>query len=278
MDHADLRQLIAGGALDDLEAQERQTVDEHLRACAGCRALRMELADLVVDLGLLATPRRVPAALGARIVGMLPTVGGGGFPVGVAAPHALDRPGTDRLFAPTRPATARRRWPRLGFVPLAMGAAAIILIAALGIHDLDLRDQLTDARRVATAAAAAAAARESAMAVVADPAHASAWLEPQHGGVDGQALVVYLPGSSRAYLLADGLPATPTGRVYQFWYADSVGVHPGVTFDYDGRRMLLIPIDVDLRGAQAAMLTLEPTGGATRDPSQDVVFGNLPAS
>jgi hypothetical protein len=279
MDHADLRQLIAGGALDDLEAQERRIAAEHLRACAECRALRMQLAELVVDLGLLATPRRVPAALGARIVAMLPAVdAGGGSPRAVTAPLALDGPGTDRMTAPARRGAARRPWPRIGFMPLAVAAAAIAAIAVLGVHGLDLQSQLTEARRVATAATAAIAARESAMAVVADPAHSSAWLEPQHGGVAGQALVVYLPGSSRAYLLAAGLPATPAGRVYQFWYADTVGVHPGVTFDYDGRGTLLIPVDVDLRGAQAAMLTLEPTGGAASDPSQDVVFGNLPAS
>jgi len=42
--------------------------------------------------------------------------------------------------------------------------------------------------------------------------------------------------------------------------------------------VLLIPIELDLSLAQAAMLTLEPEGGAQGTPGPDVVFGELPSS
>ena len=85
--------------------------------------------------------------------------------------------------------------------------------------------------------------------MVADPDHATAWLEPSQDGATGRALMVYLPGSTDAYLVASSLPATPQGLVYQFWYADLAGVHAGVTFDHDGEGVLIIPVRVDLRGA-----------------------------
>ena len=39
-----------------------------------------------------------------------------------------------------------------------------------------------------------------------------------------------------------------------------------------------MPVEVDLRGAKAAMLTIEEDGGAAGGPSKDIVFGELPAS
>ena len=89
------------------------------------------------------------------------------------------------------------------------------------------------------------------------------------------AVVVYRPGTGDAFLMADHLPATPDGMVYQLWAADADGVHPLGTFRYDGDGPFLAPFGVDLGTSAAAMVTLEPVGGAIGEPGPQVVFGEL---
>jgi hypothetical protein len=75
--------------------------------------------------------------------------------------------------------------------------------------------------------------------------------------------------------MADRLPATPDGMVYQLWYADAAGVHALGTFRHDGEGPLLARFGVDLGSSAAAMVTLEPEGGAVGEPGPQVVFGEL---
>jgi len=259
---------MAGRALGDLDVAEQRSAEAHLRSCPECRALTRDLDGVLTDLGLAAAPRAAPAALGPSIMAAirreasLPMQGG-----------ALMRP------APAPVAVVR---PPRGFglgraVGVGLAAAAALAIVVLGGQVVDLRDRLDRAQLVAQDASDALRARNTAMQVVADPSHASAWLAPSTTEVPSGALMVYVPGSTDAFLVADGLPATADGRVYQFWYADADGVHAGVTFRHDGQGVLVIPVQVDLGGAQAAMLTIEADGGAVA-PSQDVVFGELPSS
>jgi len=268
MDHAAFAELIAGRALGDLDVTEQRSADAHLRSCLGCRSLTRDLDGVMTELAYAVPPRPVPATLGPSILAAIHRDALRGSDIDDLARTAAMR-GTV-----VRPA----RFAGLGRVMgVGLAAAAVIAIGVLGAQVLDLRSQLDDARQTARITADLLTQRTTAMQVVADPAHASAWLQPSHGAVPGSALMVYVPGSTDAWLVADGLPATPDGRVYQFWYADPAGVHAGVTFRYDGTGVATIPVRVDLRGAQAAMLTIEPDGGATA-PSQDIVFGELPAS
>lgn len=91
------------------------------------------------------------------------------------------------------------------------------------------------------------------------------------------ATVVFRPGSADAYLVADDLPAVPAGHVYQLWVADASGAHALGTFSPDGSDPVVVPFGMDLSGKAAAMVTLEPTGGATGAPGPQVVFGELGA-
>jgi hypothetical protein len=162
------------------------------------------------------------------------------------------------------------------FPQVASAAAAVLLIAVLGTHSLDLRRQLSDAQSLVAASTSLLRHREAAMLVVADPRHSQAWLTPSGATTNASALLLYVPGSETAWLVSDGLPAAPMGMIYQFWYADDAGVHPGPTFHHDGAGILLLPVAVELGGKEAAMLTLEPTDGVDDAPGADVVFGTLP--
>ena len=259
---------MAGRALGDLDVAEQRAVDAHLRSCGVCRSLTRDLDGVLTELAFVASPRPVPAGLGPSIMSAIhreATV-----PVRSVG-RSRSAPLVGAVLRPVRFAGLGRA------IGVGLAAAAVLAIAVLGSQVVDLRDQLGRAQLVARDTADALAARNVAMQVVADPSHASAWLSPSSSEVVTGALMVYVPGSTDAFLVAAGLPATPDGRVYQFWYADVGGVHGGVTFHHDGEGVLVIPVQVDLGGAQAAMLTIEADGGAAA-PSQDVVFGELPSS
>ncbi|MEJ7754427.1 MAG: anti-sigma factor [Candidatus Limnocylindrales bacterium] len=259
MDHSGLRELIAGGVLGGLDRSERVTVDEHLSACGACRRLEGQLSGVAMELSLCVEPRHAPPALRGYVLGALPEV-----------PR-----GSARWSLPARSGRAStwRGWAPAG---LSFALAAALLVAGAGW--LTARSELDETRALLAAATAEQSTQVAAMQVVADPSHATAWLEPSGAGFENAVLMVYLPGSEQAYLVASGLPATPEGRVYQFWHADATGVHAGLTFAVTEPEVVLIAVDLDLARAQAAMLTLEPVGGAQGQPGPDVVFGELPSS
>lgn len=284
MDHAAFQELIAGRALGDLEPGESGLAEGHLATCRECVELAWQLDVVLDDLALLAPPRTVPASLGWNIRAAL----------GESTGHGAARPG-GVVFEATRPARpdvpghVRGRPRGLGgrlsdllgsrrFPGLALASAALLVLFGLGSHALDLRTQLTEARALLVAASVDAQARASAMQVMAHPGHSSTWLRPGRGDVAGPVLVVYLPGSAQAYLLAQDLPPTPPGSVYQFWYADRDGVHAGVTFHHGEPGLILVDVHVDLSGKQAAMLTLEREDALDGQPGRDIVFGELPTA
>ncbi len=259
MDHAGLRELIAGGVLGGLDRSERVTVDEHLSACGACRRLEGQLTGVAMELSLCVEPRHAPPALRGRVLGALPEAPRGSARWSLPVPSG--RASTWRGWAPA---------------VLSFTLAAALLVAGAGW--LTARSELDETRGLLAAATAEQSIQVAAMQVVADPAHASARLEPSGAGYEHSVLVVYLPGSEQAYLVASGLPPTPDGRVYQFWHADATGVHAGLTFAVAEAEVVLIPVGLDLSRAQAAMLTLEPVGGAQGEPGPDVVFGELPSN
>jgi anti-sigma-K factor RskA len=258
VDHATLSQLAAGAALDDLDATERAALDAHLASCVSCQALVAELDDVLADLALVAPVVAPPPSLRMDVLERLR--------------EPADAPA--RIPFPTRATTTpARRLATWGAVGLA--AALGVVAVGLGARTVQLDRDLA----ATTAALAAAQTRDdqtaAAMALVADPAHVTAALHAEPVAPIASAVVLYRPGSTDAFLMATDLPPTPDGKVYQLWWADADGVHALGTFVYDGQGPFVAPFGVDLADGAAAMVTLEPTGGATGEPGPQVVFGEL---
>jgi anti-sigma-K factor RskA len=245
MDHGSLRQLAAGAALDDLDVGERRVLDAHLRGCADCARLSRDLDDVVGDLALAAPALAPPLTLRRSIVGDMRAAG-------IAAARA----------------ESARRWRLGAFGALAAAAVLAVVAVGLGAQAVQLGEEITATQSELDEQAGA-------MAVIVDPAHRTASLtaDPVAPAVD--AVVVYRPGSPDAYVMADHLPPTPDGKVYQLWYADAAGVHPLGTYQYDGQHPFLARFGVDLGSSAAAMITLEPEGGAVGEPGPQVLFGEL---
>jgi hypothetical protein len=273
MTHEMLRELAAGAALDDLDQDERTALEAHLATCAGCRTLAAELDDLLGDLALVAPELTPPRSLEAGVLAAIRGSDGVATPTFQATPTVMSIAGpVTRLDAPSAPT----RRPR-ATLWAAVGLAAVLGVVAvgLGVRTAQLSGEVAEVQTQLLAARSQVAAREAVMAVVADPEHAQAELHGEAVAPGATALVVWQPGSTEAYLMAEGLPATPTGQVYQLWVADEAGVHPLGTFHHDGAGPFIASFDVDLAGSSAAMVTLEPEGGAVGEPGPEVVFGEL---
>ena len=265
MDHGALAELAAGAALDDLEPTERAALDAHLASCTSCQALVAELDEVLADLALAAPELQPPASLRGDVLDSLR-----------AAPPSIvaSSEGGHPTLVGAQARSARR--DRAAAIA-ALGLAAVLGVVAIGFAARTV--QLTDEVAGVTAALAATERRTAeeiaAMRLVTDPAHVAAALHAEPVAPAASAVVLYRPGAADAYLLATGLPSTPDGQVYQLWWADGSGVHALGTFSYDGDGPLVAPFGVDLADGTAAMVTLEPAGGATGEPGPQVVFGEL---
>lgn len=113
------------------------------------------------------------------------------------------------------------------------------------------------------------------MAAAMNPQHVTVALAAEPAAPNANAVVVFVPGTDSSYLVAENLPATPSGHGYQLWYADAAGVHGLQTVAYDGNGTFVVPLAVDLSSSTAVMVTLEETGGAKGTPGEQVVFGEL---
>ncbi len=266
--HDPFVQLVAGrelGGLDDAEAIE---LDHHLVRCVRCAAQARAFGDTMAGLALLAPARHPPQSLRGSIMTAIRAV----------------TPVPDPM--PTRPAAVMggegsswRRWVQGSWpLPLTAGLAAALVVVSLGawLGLSNLRSDLDQQHATVAAAQRQLALQGAATAVALDPRHVTAPLTPEAIAPAAVAQVVYRPGTDQAYLVADHVPATPTGKVYQLWYADGAGVHPLLTAAFDGTGVLIIPFGVDLGGKAAAMVTLESVGGAQGAPGPQVAFGNLP--
>jgi hypothetical protein len=300
MDHRTFRELAAGAALDDLDAPERASLDDHVAACPTCRAEARALVDTAGLLALAVPARTVPASLRGSVLAAI--AASEHRPVGISAatlayaagaaapPRPMSLPGSGtgaaRAGTPDSRSTGavvdietvrreRTRYRRLSFAGLAAAAALAIAVGALGATAAGLNADLDAATRERDAAVAQLATTDAAMAVALAPDHSTAMLTPDPIAAQAIMYVVYRPGTTDAWLMAGGLPTTQAGTVYQLWSADASGVHALTTFTCDVSHACLAPFGVDLAASRAAMITLEPVGGAQGEPGPQVAFGTL---
>jgi hypothetical protein len=264
MDHTALRQLAAGAALDDLDAAERAELDRHLSSCAPCRRLSSDLDDVLGELALVAPVMSPPGHLRTSVL---------------AALHespAYAGPAQRALPAPVAIRAGRRREDRLGrWAPLGLAAVFAVVAVGLGARAWQLSGEMATTRTALADVQAQLEARQAAVALVADPTHVTVALHAEPIAPAANAVVMFRPGTTDAYLMVDALPATPAGQVYQLWFADAAGVHALGTYHHDGQGPFVAPFGVDLGDGAAAMVTLEPEGGVVGEPGPQVVFGEL---
>jgi hypothetical protein len=240
MKHAEITELLGAWALDAVDPEEAVTVERHLATCPRCRNEVAQHRDVAARLAFDGEP--APQGVWDRIAASLEET-----------PPPLDL----ARIAPIESAASRRRSLRLSLrSAIAIGAAAAVVIAALGIEvdRLDTRTRhLTaavqrdeDVGRIATAVGTRTLSLRSATGAVT----ATAFLaDGGVGAIDGR-----------------DLPALPADREYQLW---AIQNGAAVSLRLLGDRPGFVTFRVG-PGVGRLAVTAEPAGGVV-SPSADVI-------
>ncbi len=239
MTHNELEELLGAYALDALDDDERQEVDDHLLTCPRCRAE-------------LAAHREVASLLG-NSVSDAPAVG----------PEELwDRISASLQDVPPALSSFRRpsSGPRLALiVPLGAFAAALILVLGLlaaKVGNLDQRVQ-------------SLSAQASVSSVLSNPSHQTVELTSATHPA-WQATVILLNGEG--YLINPSMPALGSSQTFQLWALSRGKV---VSLGVLGAHPSAAPIRVEAP-MTVLMITAEPLGGTPTPTTPVLVRGNLP--
>jgi anti-sigma factor RsiW len=237
----EIEELIGAYALDAVDDDEREAVEQHLAVCARCRA---ELADHLEVAALLAY-EGAPAPTGVwdRIVASLEE-----------APPAL------RLTVGEPPAVSlderrRSRTQRRVLASVAAVAAAVALVLGVAVAR-----QQDDAPQDLVALA-----EEAARA----PGSTTATMRPPTG--DGPEATAVVTADGRGFVRAGDLPSLPADRTYQLWgVVDDQAISLGVLGPDPG--VAAFQVDDGNRVAAYA-ITEENAGGVVASQNQPVVVG-----
>ncbi|RMF05796.1 MAG: hypothetical protein D6768_00560 [Chloroflexi bacterium] len=239
--HEQITELIPAFALDCLDDEETVAVTEHLPGCAACRA-ELESYQSTVDRLALAVPEvSPPPELQGRLMARV-------RPAAPVPPPAV--PWWQKLAAQLR--TTAPVW----------GAAALLVLLALGVSNLYLRQQLTDLQRPAMV---------DTMRTV----------SLRHTQPDSQATGIIIVSTDGEYgaLIVEHLYPLPENQQYQLWLIDDNDTRiSGAVFsvDDDGYRSVQIEeAPLPLEHYTRFGITVEPAGGSPGPTGQRVLAGSM---
>jgi anti-sigma-K factor RskA len=250
LSHSELEELAAGYVLGALEPDDEHVFLQHLGGCAICEANVRELEAVTGELAYAIPPVDPPETLWAGIRRQV-------------RPEAARRRAIPA--APGAGADGRRR-----LLPGLAAAAAVVLVVALSLWNLSLRDQNAVYR-------ARVAALERATQLANDPNANLISLGNPAGSTAAQATVIASSPQDRGVLLVEDLPPLQRGRVYELW-----GVPGGKIADAQ-KALVFVPLRrgvqtyefrVPIQPGTVFAITDEPgPAGSPKPTSQPLLVG-----
>ncbi|MER6450403.1 anti-sigma factor [Streptomyces venezuelae] len=252
MNTADPHTLTGAYVLDALDPGERTSVERHLAGCPSCAQEVREFSETVTRLGL-AVAAPPSAALRDEVMRRIATV----------------RQEPPRAVKGAHGNRAKPRWrPASNWALAACFAAAV----ALGGVAVSQYGQAEEARQQAQQARVTNDAVGSILAA-ADARVATA---PLRGGAVGT--VVVSASRNQAVFAASGMPAPPSGKVYQLWYDDGGGRMRSAGLMDTGTPATATLLDGPVNAASGMGVTVEPAGGSPLPTSAPVALLAFPAA
>lgn len=255
MSHESYLDLAASYALGALDGDERSRFEAHLReGCRECETALIDygesLASLTAELPPVAPPPRIKAALLARI-------------------DAQARPAR----APERP---RPQWPVWQWTWAGTLAVAAVALVYLGFRIQALDRELARRSEEAAALRITVARQQELLAILRAPKTqlvALAGLKPSPTS-QGR---MWWNREAGGLFVANGLPATPSGKTYQLWaIAGGKSVSAGV-FDVDpsgSATLHVMPLPA-VGTVEVFAVTLEPAGGLPQPSGEMYLSGKV---
>ena len=240
----DIHALSGAYAVDALDDVERARFEEHLAVCADCRDEVAGLRDSAWMLASL-TDTPPPPEMRDRLLAGIKEI----RPL---PPETAPRHRADETVAPATSSTGRHRF---GWRTFAAAAAVLAVVgtgtvAAVELIRDDTSQTMSTAERVLRA--------DDATTVAIDlPGKA-------------RARVVRSVSENRAVLVTSGMPAAPSGKVYELWLQhDNVMVPAGLMPQGSDQTFVL---EGDAADASAAGITVEPEGGSDEPTSAPIAL------
>lgn len=245
----DVHALAGAYALDALPEEERAFFERHLEACDACRS---EVAGLLETAAFLAQDavEPPPPALRERLLAR------------VDVTRQLPPAQTTPVTLPRRGVLARLR-PLLA--PLAASLAlAVVILTAVTANLINRIDELE--REFA--------AQDTGELVAVLGADDARTVELGKRG-RSSARFVYSAARNAAVLVSDGMPSPGRRKTYELWLFHDGQPTPVALFEPgdDGRSLAVM--SGQIRGAEAAAVTVEPDGGSPRPTGPVVASGEL---
>jgi anti-sigma-K factor RskA len=254
MSHSEFEELAAGYVLGALEPDDEHDFRRHLGGCATCEANVRELEAVVGELAYAAPPVDPPDTLWAGIRREI-------------EPEAARRGAT--------PGAAPRRRASRRLLPGLAAAAAILMVVALSVWNLSLRDENAAVRD-------RLAALERATQLANDPSAKLVTMDEVPGPEGAQATVIASSRQDRGVLLVQSLPPLARDRVYELW-----GV-PGGKIEDAQKALVFVPLrrqgvqalqfEVPIQPGTVFAITDEPGPDGSEKPTNQPLLVGAPPS
>ena len=256
MSHSEFEELAAGYVLGALEPDDEHDFRRHLDGCAICEASVRELEAVVGELAYAVPPVDPPDTLWAGIRREI-------------EPEAARRGVGATPWAAPRRRVSRRLLPGLA------AAAAILIVVALSVWNLSLRDENAAIRNRLTAL-------EQATQLANDPSAKLVTMDEVPGPEGAQATVIASSRQDRGVLLVQSLPPLARDRVYELW-----GV-PGGKIQDAQKALVFVPLrrpgvqalqfEVPIQPGTVFAITDEPGPDGSEKPTNQPLLVGAPPS
>lgn len=262
---AEVRELVPLLALDVLDVDERDVLEDHLASCSGCLEELAAYSETAASLALALPQQDPPPALKGRVLS--------------AARRARVLPAGAR--EPRAPTSIWRgsRFARLR-ISLSSLVAGVALLLAAGstVWALNLRAEL-NAQSARIATLSERANNYAKVTAVLQAADTQIRVLDGTGNAPQAFGRVYIdPDTSEGMLMVRNLPPLPPGKVYQLWVArdgqrESAGTLTWT--DKAGNGYTLIKCPDTLSRWQSFGVTEEPSGGSQAPTGTSLLGGTI---
>jgi len=241
----DLHVLSGSYVLDALSAPERDSFERHLQHCPLCQDEVRGLRETAARLGLAKTAEP-PPQLRQRVLAAA-------YRTRQLPPPVSDRPGLERRPAQQGTQHGAQRRPLIGRLAATLAAAAVVVVATLGINRAVTGHQPGGAPATIGRVVAAPDARTETIRTTAG----------------GTVTVVVSADERAAVISARGMRSLPATETYQLWVMGPGGARSAGLLSGTGQVAQVLASGVE--PGDRIGITVEPAGGTSSPTTTPVI-------